>query len=86
MFVAHLTVHMQLPDTIKEFYYEHYKTYPSADMLAHLKRELTHGALRLVLGLFADAKKNGRTTVCADDVLRRWFLRLLFHSADYMEK
>ena len=56
-------------------------------MLAHLKRELTHGALRLVLGgSFADAKKNGRTTRCADDVLRRWFLRLLFHSADYMEK
>lgn len=83
----HLTVCFQLPDTIKEFYYEHYETYPNADMLAHLKRELVHGALRLVLGgSVADAKKNGRTTLCADDVLRRWFLRLLFHSADYMEK
>lgn len=56
-------------------------------MLAHLKRELIHGSLRLVLGgAFADAKKNGRTTLCADNILRRWFLEVILHSADYMEK
>ena len=47
-------------------------------MLAHLKQELIHGALRLVFGKsFVDAMKNGRTTQRADDVLRRWVLRLL---------
>jgi len=56
-------------------------------MLAHLKRELLHGSLRLVLaGAFADAKKNGRTTLCADDILRHWFLEVILHSADYMDK
>jgi len=56
-------------------------------MLAHLKRELIQGSLRLVFGGgFADAKKNGRVTLCADDILRRWFLEVVLHSADYMEK
>lgn len=82
-----LTTHPQLPDTIKEFYFKHYNTYPNADMIAHLKRELIHGSLRLVVGgAFADAKKNGRITKCADDVLRRWFLEVVLHSADYIEK
>lgn len=66
---------------------EHYGTTPSADMLAHLKRELIQGALRLIVGgTFADAQNNGRTTECADGILRRWFLRLILHSADYKEK
>ena len=82
-----LTRRLQLPDSIKEFYHEHYQSPPSADMLAHLKRELAHGCLRLILGgSFADAQKNGRITQCADEILRRWFLRLVFHSADYLEK
>jgi hypothetical protein len=56
-------------------------------MLTHLKRELIHGSLRLIFGgSFADAQNNGRITQCADDVWRRWFLRLILHSADYMEK
>ena len=77
----------QLPDSIKEFYHACYKVYPTADMLAHLKRELIHGSLRLILGgSFADAQNNGRITRCADEILRRWFLRLILHSADYMEK
>ena len=78
---------LQLPDTINEFYMEHYGTTPSADMLAHLKRELIQGALRLIVGgPFADAQNNGRITKCGDDILRRWFLRLILHSADYKEK
>lgn len=82
-----LLTYFQLPDTIKEFYYEQYGVYPNADMIAHLKRELIHGSLRLVLGGgLADAKKNGRTTMCADDVLRRWFLEVILHSSDYIEK
>lgn len=66
---------------------KHYNTTPSADMLAHLKRELIHGALRLLFGgTFADAQKNGRITKCGDDIWRQWFLRLILHSADYKEK
>jgi len=77
----------QLPDTINEFYMEHYGKPPSADMLAHLKRELIHGALRFIVGgTFADAHKNGRITKCGDGILRRWLLRLILHSADYKEK
>lgn len=56
-------------------------------MLTHLGRELTHGVLRLILsGSFADAHKNYRQIKCGDDVLRRWLLRLILHSADYKEK
>ena len=78
---------LQLPDSIKHTYYKFYGVHPTADMIAHLKRELTHGCLRLILGgSFADAQKNGRITRCADEILRRWFLRLVFHSADYIEK
>ena len=70
-----------------EFYRKHYDVDPSADMLAHLKRELTHGSLRLIFqGSFADAQNNGRITMCADEIVRRWLLRLIFHSADYIEK
>ena len=77
----------QLPDSIKEFYYEHYEVYPAADMLAHLKQELIHASLWLVFhGSFADAQKNGWITRCADDIVRHWVLELIFHSADYMEK
>lgn len=78
---------LQLPDSIKEFYHKCYGAYPTADMLTHLKRELAHGCLRLILGgSVADAQNNGRVARCADEVLRRWFFRLIFHSADYIEK
>jgi hypothetical protein len=76
-----------LPDLIKEFYHKHYSISPSADTLAHLKQELVHASLRLVLGgAFADAKKNGQITRCADNIWRHWFLEVVLHSADYMEK
>jgi hypothetical protein len=82
-----LTICSQLPDSIKEFYHKCYGKYPTADMLTHLKRELVHSSLRLIFGAsFADAQNNGRITQCADEVWRHWFLRLVLHSADYMEK
>ena len=87
LFTKQLTAFPQLPDTINEFYVKHYGIAPSTDMLAHLKRELIHGALRLIVGgTFADAHNNGRITKCGDDIWRRWFLRLILHSADYKEK
>lgn len=56
-------------------------------MLTYLGRELTQGVLRLILGgSFADAHKKSRCVKCGDNVLRRWLLRLLLHSADYKEK
>lgn len=56
-------------------------------MLAHLRRELIHGALRLIVGgSFANAHKIGCVTKCADDIWRWWLLRLILHSADYKEK
>ena len=77
----------QLPDSIKEFYREHYQTDPTAEMLTHLGRELTHAVLRLILGgSFANAHKKCQHVKCGDDVWRRWLLRLLLHSADYKEK
>jgi hypothetical protein len=92
-FVAHfpsvtfLTFPPQLPDSIKEFYHEHYGVYPTDSVLAHLKRELIHASLRLIFhGPFADAQKNGQITRCADDIVRRWLLQLIFHSSDYPEK
>ena len=83
----YLTVFPQLPDKINEFYMEHYGTTPSADMLAHLKRELIHGTLRLIVGgTFADAQNNGQITKCGDNVWWHWLLWLILHSADYKEK
>lgn len=77
----------QLPDSIKEFYREQYGVDPNSDMLTHLGRELTHGVLRLILGgSFADACKHFQRVKCGDNILRRWLLELLLHSADYKEK
>jgi hypothetical protein len=77
----------QLPDSIKEFYRKHYNTDPTADMLTHLGRELTHAVLRLVLGgSFADAHKHSRRVKCGDCIWRRWLLQLLLHMSDYKEK
>ena len=56
-------------------------------MLTFLGRELTHGVLRLILGgSFAEAHKNLQRIKCGDNILRRWLLQLLLHSADYKEK
>ena len=78
---------MFVTDTIKEFYWEHYKKEPSAEMLTYLGRELTHGVLRLILGgSFVDACKNLRKVKCGDKILCCWLLELLLHSVDYKEK
>ena len=83
----HFSPFSQLPDSIKEFYYQCHGVYPTADVLAHLKRELIHASLRLIFrGSFADAQNNGQITRCADDIVRRWLLQLVFHSADYIKK
>ena len=72
---------------VPSVYHQCHGVYPTADMLTHLKRELTHASLRLIFrGSFADTQNNGRITRCADDVVRRWLLQLIFHSADYIEK
>ena len=85
--VARSQAKPQLPDSIKEFYQKHYGIDPTAEMLTHLGRELTHAVLRLILsGSFADAHKHNRCVKCGDNVWRRWLLRLLLHSADYPEK
>jgi len=66
---------------------KHYNITPSADMLAHLKRERIHDASRFIVGgAFADAHKNPRIAECGDGILRRWLLPLVLHSADYKEK
>jgi hypothetical protein len=72
---------------IKEFYYKKYGKQPGADIMAHLKRELIHSSLQLVLGgAFADAKRNGHVTKSADNILRCWFPDVVLHSTDYIEK
>lgn len=56
-------------------------------MLTYLGRELAHAVLRLIMGgSFADTHKILHRVKCRDNILRRWLLRLLLHSADYKEK
>lgn len=57
-------------------------------LLPHLRREVFHAQLRLLLEdpEFLHAWKHGIVIVCADGVERRVYPRLLTYSADYPEK
>jgi hypothetical protein len=66
---------------------EHHDTTPSANIFAHLKQELIHGALWLIMGgTFANTQNNGQITKCRDNIWQWWFPRLILHSAGYKEK
>ncbi|KLO04861.1 hypothetical protein SCHPADRAFT_840114 [Schizopora paradoxa] len=60
---------------------------PSAQLLAHLRRELFHGGWDILLDEeFLQAYCYGKLILCADGITRRVFPRIFIYSADYPEK
>jgi hypothetical protein len=56
-------------------------------MLTHLRRELAHAVLRLLLDDdLMHAYTDGEAIKLFDQVMRAMFPRFLFYSADYPEK
>ncbi|KAL1945198.1 hypothetical protein VTO73DRAFT_2818 [Trametes versicolor] len=83
----HLAYIPSLLDELRDYYKEHYKMSPSADVLTFCKRELMQRIWLLLLDdEFMDAYKNGILVVCGDGVTRRIFPRIFSYSADYPEK
>ncbi|KAK7042827.1 GLOBIN domain-containing protein [Favolaschia claudopus] len=76
-----------LPDSLKDFYREKFGVAVSADVWAHLKRELMHGIWDLLLcPEFIHAYVNGIVIKCYDGVERLVFPRFFTYGADYPEK
>jgi Plavaka transposase len=76
-----------VPDSIQDFYREHYGNSATAATLTHCKRELVHAVLAVILNdRFIDAYRQGFLLKCGDGLYRRLFPRLLIYSADYPEK
>ena len=56
-------------------------------MLTHLRHELAHAILALLLNDdLLHAYTDGKAIKLADQILRAMFPRFLFYSADYLEK
>ena len=55
--------------------------------MAHCHRELLHAQWKLLLDEeFIQAVVHGVVIKCFDSLLRRFYLRIFTHSADYKEK
>lgn len=77
----------KLPDSLKDFYNQTFGFAPSADMMAHLKRELMHAIWDLLLTPeFIHAYVHGIVVRCYDGVERLVFPRFFTYGADYPEK
>ncbi|KAK6985044.1 GLOBIN domain-containing protein [Favolaschia claudopus] len=76
-----------LPPEFKDFYFKEFGVAPSADVLAHMKRELFHRCWDILLcPEFIHAWIHGLEVRCFDGILRRLFPRFFSYSADYPEK
>jgi hypothetical protein len=78
---------LKLGDDIQEFYEKTFGKVATASMLTHLRRELAHAILRLLLDDdLLCAYTDGEAIKLFDDVIRALFPRFLFYCADYPEK
>ncbi|KAF7328374.1 GLOBIN domain-containing protein [Mycena venus] len=76
-----------LPDSIKDFYRQTFGIAMSADVWAHLKRELMYGIWDLLLcPQFIHVYVHGIVIKCYDGVERLVFPRFFTYGADYPEK
>lgn len=85
----HLAYIPTLPkDKLQDLYFALFGILASASMITHLKRELMHSVLLIVLlnPAFIQAYRDGILVECVDHILRRFFPRLITYSADYPEK
>jgi hypothetical protein len=72
----------KLPDPFVDFFEALTSKGPSADLMAHCRRELMHAVWRLLL----DAEFLQAYMQCFDGVLRPFFPRIFTYSANYPEK
>lgn len=78
---------LKLGDEIQEFYKITFGKVATAPMLTHLRRELAHAILRLILDDdLMHAYTDGHAIKLFDEITRALFPRFLFYSADYPEK
>ena len=77
---------MKLGDEIHDFYKEKFGKVPSAAMLTHLRRELTHAIWRLILDDDLMRAYTDGEPIKLFDIIQALFPRFLFYSADYPEK
>ncbi|KAJ6486359.1 hypothetical protein C8R47DRAFT_979709 [Mycena vitilis] len=83
----HLAYIPKLPDDFHDFYTELTGNAPSADTLAHCRRELMHGVWAKILDDdFMKAYEHGIVLMCHDGIQRRFYPRVFTYSADYPEK
>jgi hypothetical protein len=78
---------VQLPDNFHDFFTEITGSGPTAEILAHCRRELMHGVWAKIFdGDFMEAYEHGIVLECQDGISRRFFPRVFTYSADYPEK
>ncbi|KAJ7503573.1 hypothetical protein B0H11DRAFT_1710692 [Mycena galericulata] len=83
----HLAYIPKLPDDFHDFYTTLTGNGPSADVLAHCRRELMHAVWENILDDdFMQAYEHGIVLECHDGVSRRFYPRVFTYSADYPEK
>ncbi|KAJ7695909.1 hypothetical protein B0H17DRAFT_929882, partial [Mycena rosella] len=76
-----------LPDNFHDFFTEITGSGPTAEILAHCRRELMHGVWAKIFdGDFMEAYEHGIVLECQDGISRRFFPRVFTYSADYPEK
>jgi hypothetical protein len=79
--------HIQVVDTLNDFYLHVFGKSASDEVLTHCKRELFQAIWMTLLDEeFMDAYINGLVVECADGILQRFFPRFFTYSADYPEK
>lgn len=60
---------------------------PSRALMTHCRRELLHAQWQLLLDdEFLEAYEHGFVFECYDQIVRRFYPRILTYSADYKEK
>lgn len=84
----HLAYIPSLPKQIQDIYVAVFGMFASSGVITHLKRELIHAVLLVVLlnPEFIEAYREGILITCVDNIIRRYFPRFLTYSADYPEK
>ncbi|KAJ7151509.1 hypothetical protein C8R46DRAFT_1229045 [Mycena filopes] len=83
----HVAYIPKLPDNFHDFYTALTGDGPSAEVLAHCKRELMHEVWAKIFDEdFMHAYEHGIVLECHDGVQRRFYPRIFTYSADYPEK
>ncbi|TRM67223.1 hypothetical protein BD626DRAFT_627628 [Schizophyllum amplum] len=83
----HIAYIPSIPDDFDDWYLHHYNKKAPDYIKTHMKRELMQAVWRLLLddGV-VESYEHGSIMHCADEIVRRAFLRFFSYSTDYVEK